>query len=35
MIDHVNMLKKEGLPIPPRNPYPKITIQNEQELAIA
>jgi len=35
MIEHVNLLKEEGLPVPPPNPYPKIIIQNEQELAAA
>jgi len=24
MIEHVNLLKEQGLPIPPRNPNPKI-----------
>jgi hypothetical protein len=33
MIEHVNLLKEKGLPIPPKNPNPKIIIQNEQELA--
>ena len=32
MIEHINILKENGLPIPPKNPNPKITIQNEQEL---
>jgi predicted RNase H-like HicB family nuclease len=31
MIDHVNLLKEEGLPVPVRNPNPKIIIQNEKE----
>jgi len=31
MIDHVNLLKEEGLPIPVQNPNPKIIIQNEKE----
>lgn len=32
MIDHVNMLNEMGLPVPAKNPNPKITIQNEQDL---
>lgn len=32
MIEHVTLLKEQGLPVPPRNPNPKIIIQNEQEL---
>jgi predicted RNase H-like HicB family nuclease len=31
MIEHVNMLK----PVPPKNPNPKIVIQNEETLAVA
>jgi predicted RNase H-like HicB family nuclease len=32
MREHINLLWEEGLPIPPRNPNPRIVIQNEQEL---
>ena len=32
MKEHVNLLKEQGLPIPPKNPNPKIIIQNEQAL---
>jgi len=35
MREHVSLLKEQGLPIPTPNPDPKITIQNEQELAAA
>ncbi|MBI5585824.1 MAG: type II toxin-antitoxin system HicB family antitoxin [Deltaproteobacteria bacterium] len=35
MREHVSLLKEQGLPIPPPNPDPKITIQNERELAAA
>lgn len=35
MREHVNLLKEQGLPVPPRNPDPKIIIRNEQELAAA
>jgi predicted RNase H-like HicB family nuclease len=30
MAEHVNLLIEQGLPIPPVNSNPKITIQNEQ-----
>ena len=26
--EHVKLLKQQGLPVPPRNPDPKITIEN-------
>jgi predicted RNase H-like HicB family nuclease len=32
MIEHVDLLKARGLPVPPRNPSPTVTIQNEQPL---
>jgi predicted RNase H-like HicB family nuclease len=35
MIEHVDMLKKQGLPIPPPNPNPKIIIQNEDQMEAA
>ena len=35
MLEHVSLLKEQGLPIPTPNPDLKITIQNEQELAAA
>jgi predicted RNase H-like HicB family nuclease len=35
MVEHINLLKKQGLPIPPLNPNPRIIIQNEQELVVA
>ncbi len=35
MIEHVNMLKEMGLPIPPKNPEPKVIIQNEAKLVAA
>ena len=31
MIEHVNLLSEQGLPVPPVNRNPKIIIQNEQE----
>jgi len=35
IIEHINLLKEKGfpipLPIPPKNPNPKIIIQNEQK----
>lgn len=33
MKEHVEFLKEQGLPIPPQNPDPKITIQNERKAA--
>jgi len=33
--EHVTLLKKQGLPIPKKNPNPKVTIQNEERLAKA
>jgi len=33
MIEHVNLLKERGLPVPSRDPNPKIVIQNEDVLA--
>jgi len=33
MIEHVNLLKEKELPVPSRNPNPKIVIQNEDVLA--
>ena len=33
MIEHVNLLKEQKLPVPSRNPNPKIVIQNEDALA--
>lgn len=35
MIEHINLLRERGLPIPPKNPNPKIIIQNEQKLEAA
>jgi len=35
MIEHINLLREKGLPIPPKNPDPKIIIQNEQHLEAA
>jgi predicted RNase H-like HicB family nuclease len=35
MIEHVNLLKEKGLPIPPKNKNPKIIIQNEESLRAA
>jgi hypothetical protein len=32
MIEHKNLLEERGLPIPPKNPDPKIIIQNEEKL---
>ena len=35
MMEHINLLKEKGLPIPPKNPNPKIIIQNEEKLVTA
>ncbi|MBU2445045.1 MAG: type II toxin-antitoxin system HicB family antitoxin [Bacteroidetes bacterium] len=35
MIEHVNLLKEQNLPIPPKNPNPQIIIQNEEKLKVA
>jgi predicted RNase H-like HicB family nuclease len=32
MIEHTDLLKELGLPIPHKNPNPKIIIQNQQNL---
>ena len=32
MVEHTSLLKEQGLPVPPKNPDPKVTIQNEQRL---
>jgi len=34
-MEHVNILREKGLPIPPQNPKPKIIIQNEEKLVTA
>ena len=35
MIEHVKLLEEQGLPIVPRNPDPKIIIQNQKKVAVA
>ena len=37
MREHVAVLREQGLPVPPRNPDPKVVIQNErgEEPAVA
>ena len=32
ILEHINLLKEEGLPIPKENPNPTVTIQNERRL---
>ena len=32
--EHVSLLAEQGLPVPPRNPDPKIIIQNERKVAV-
>jgi predicted RNase H-like HicB family nuclease len=33
MLEHINLLKDRGLPVPPKNNDPKIIIQNEKKAA--
>jgi len=33
MNEHIELLRGQGLPVPPKNPDPKITIQNENKVA--
>ena len=35
MQEHVALLKQQGLPVPPSNPSPSVTIENEQRASIA
>ena len=35
MKEHIKLLKKEGLPIPPKSKNPKIVIQNEDKMVVA
>ena len=35
MKEHISMLEEQGLAIPPKNPDPKIIIQNEKKAAVA
>ena len=35
MVEHINLLKEQGLPVSPKNPNPKIVIQNEGALIAA
>jgi predicted RNase H-like HicB family nuclease len=30
--EHINLLKEQGLPVPPKNPNPKIIVQNEEKM---
>jgi len=32
MADHVQTLREQGLPVPPQNPHPTVTIQDEAVL---
>jgi predicted RNase H-like HicB family nuclease len=32
IIEHIKLMKENGLPVPPRNLNPKIIIQNQNEL---
>lgn len=35
MKEHIELLKEEGLPVPPYNQDPRIVVQNEKKLAVA
>ena len=35
MKEHMALLKAQGLPVPPANPRPKVTIQNTETVAVA
>ena len=35
MLEHIELLKVQGLPVSPMNPNPKIIIQNEKKIAVA
>ena len=35
MKEHIQLLKKQRLPVPPRNADPRIVIQNEEKVAVA
>ena len=35
MKEHIELLKQEGIPVPPSNPDPKIIVQNEKRKAVA
>jgi len=35
MKEHVDLLKEEGLPVPPKSSNPRIIIQNEEKLVEA
>ncbi|MBN1346762.1 MAG: type II toxin-antitoxin system HicB family antitoxin [Phycisphaerae bacterium] len=34
MKEHVGLLRKQGLPVPPEDPDPKITVQNARDAAM-
>ena len=34
MKEHVDLLIAQGLPVPPRNPNPNVTIQNEKKVPV-
>jgi predicted RNase H-like HicB family nuclease len=35
MREHIELLKEQGLPVPPMNPDPTIIVQNEKKVAMA
>ena len=35
MVEHISLLKKNGLSVPRKNPDPKVIIQNEKKLVLS
>jgi predicted RNase H-like HicB family nuclease len=35
MLEHVELLKEQGLPVPPSSPDPVVTVRNEKRIAVA
>lgn len=35
MKEHIELLRSQGLPVPPENPNPQIVVQNARDVAIA
>jgi predicted RNase H-like HicB family nuclease len=35
MVEHIGLLKEQGLPVPDPNPNPTVIVQNESQLAAA
>ena len=35
MVEHIELLKEQGLPVPSTNPDPQIVVQNDRSLVVA